>query len=379
MWPVSLACAGLVAVAVGACGSSGSDPSASSNSADSTSAATLLKQTFTGSHDVKSGVVQLNLTVTPHDSSWISGDVVLSLNGPFQSQGANKLPDSDFTLSIQAEGQKATMQLISADGKGYVILGGTPYSLPANTFKQLESGVSSASSGSSKGAELKRLGINPLGWLSNPTVVGQAQLNGEETTHIHADVNPTPMLRDLNRLLGKAGQLGINTGGTKVPSNIPPATRHQIAHALGKPSFDVWTGTSDKTLRKLSLSASVPISGSASSSLGGMTSADVALTFQYSDINQPQTIQAPANPQSFGALRTQVDSLIESVLEAVGTGVGTAGPTILNGTTTVGTGTGTVVGSALSGTDQKYSRCILDAKGDVTKMQSCTKLLGSGG
>jgi hypothetical protein len=377
MWPVSIASAGIVAVAVGACGGSGSDPSGSSNSADTASAATLLKQTFTGSRDVRSGVVQMNVTVTPHDSSLISGDVVFSLNGPFQSEGADKLPDSDLTLSIQAEGQKATMQLISADGKGYVVLGGTPYSLPASSFKQLESSVSAAAvvgSGSSADAEFKRLGINPLSWLSHPTVAGQAQLNGQETTHIHADVNPTPMLRDLSRLLSKAGQLGVNTGGQNVPSKIPPATQHQIAHALGTPSLDVWTGTSNQTLRKLALAASIPVTGSASNSLGGMTSADFALTFQYSDLNQPQTIQAPANPQPYSALRTQVDSLIESVLQAVGTGVGTAGPATLNPTTT-----GTVASTGLTGADQRYSRCIVAAKTDATKLQACTKLLNSGG
>lgn len=380
-WPVSLACTGLVALAVGACGGSGSgsDPSNASNSSDSASAATLLKETFTGSHKVDSGVVDMTLTVTPHDSSLISGPIVLSLNGPFQSEGADKLPDADITVSLQAEGEKGSAQVISAGGNGYVVLGGTAYSLPASALKQLESSMSSAGgagAGSSSSAELKQLGINPLHWLSNPTVAGQTELNGEETTHIHADVSPAPMLSDISKLLGKAGQLGMNTGSSKdVPTKIPAATQRQIAHALGKPSFDVWTGTSDQTLRKFAISASIPVTGSASSSLGGMTSADIALTFQYSDLNQPQTIQAPANPQPFKALRTQVDSLLESVIQEIGAGSAAgSGSAILTGTTT-----GTAAGAALSGADQKYSQCIVAAKGNVSKIQACTKQLRAGG
>jgi hypothetical protein len=378
MWPVSIVCAGVVALAVGACGSSGSDPSTSANTADPVSATTLLKQTFTGSHKVNSGVVQATLTLTPHNSSLLSGDIVLSIDGPFQSEGSGKLPDSDFTLSAQADGETVSAQLISAGGNGYVELAGTAYSLPASTFKHLESSVTSAGgvgTGSSSSAAFKQLGINPLGWLSDATVAGQAQLGGAETTHVHALVDPKPLLSDLSTLLGKAAKLGINSGGKNVPSNIPAATQQQIAQVLGKPSLDVWTGTSDKTLRKLAIDASIAVPSSASKSLGGITSADVALTFQYQDLNQPQQIQAPANPQPFSALRSQLNSLVNSLLQGI-----TSGSLTGTGTGTTGTGTGTgVSASVLSGADQKYAKCIVAAAGNVTKMQACTSLVGSGG
>ena len=38
-----------------------------------------------------------------------------------------------------------------------------------------------------------------------------------------------------------------------------------------------------------------PVSGEISTLLGGMTSAGIGLTLQYADLNQPQTISAPAN------------------------------------------------------------------------------------
>src|ERR1700759_668757 len=81
----------VLAAAVAACGSS--SPASSSAGAQQ-----LLKQTFSGSHTVKSGVLTFSLTLTPSGSSTVSGPITLSLNGPFQSQGAGKLPESDFTI-----------------------------------------------------------------------------------------------------------------------------------------------------------------------------------------------------------------------------------------------------------------------------------------
>jgi hypothetical protein len=368
--------AGLIALAVGACGSSGpgSGSESASNSSDASSAATLLKQTFAGTHKLNSGVLDMTATITPHGSSLLDGKIVLSASGPFQSEGKDKLGDTDLTLSIQAEGEQASMQVISTGGKGYVELGGTTYALPASSIQQIESQMSSAagsgSAQSSANGELAKLGINPLSWISTgATVVGQAQVGGTETTHIHSSVDTAAVLHDFNRLLGETGKLGLGgSGGATVPSSIPAATQSKIVKALGGPSLDVWIGTADQTVRKLTVSATVPVTGSASKQLDGLTSADIALSFQLSDVNQPQTIQTPANPQPYSALQSQLGSLLSTITQGL-SGTGLTG----TGTSTTGTST-----SALSATDQRYSQCIIAAKGDVTKMQACTKLLTGG-
>src|SRR5579862_840711 len=77
--------------AVAACGSSSGSGSGSGGNAQS-----LLKQTFTGSHAVKSGVISFDLTITPSGSSALKGPISLALSGPFQSRGAGKLPASNF-------------------------------------------------------------------------------------------------------------------------------------------------------------------------------------------------------------------------------------------------------------------------------------------
>ena len=80
----------LLALAFGAaaCGG-GSDDEASS----STDVNELLKQTFTGSKDVKSGNLDLSLKIEAQGGdSQVQGPVSISLDGPFQSQDEGKLP-----------------------------------------------------------------------------------------------------------------------------------------------------------------------------------------------------------------------------------------------------------------------------------------------
>ena len=87
---VSVVLAGSAALA--ACGSS---------SSGSSNAESLLKQTFSGSHTVNSGVLTFSLSATPQGSSTIKGPITLSLDGPFQSRGHGKLP---ATARTQAGG-----------------------------------------------------------------------------------------------------------------------------------------------------------------------------------------------------------------------------------------------------------------------------------
>ena len=62
---------------------------ASSSSADPN---TLLKQTFSGSHKVNSGDLNLTPDDRPSGSSMLSGPITLSFGGPFQSPAPASCP-----------------------------------------------------------------------------------------------------------------------------------------------------------------------------------------------------------------------------------------------------------------------------------------------
>jgi hypothetical protein len=386
---VALVTAGLVAGCGGA--SSKTDPPA----AGSSPAHRLLVQTFDGHHTITSGVISVDFKVAPSGSSTIKSPFELTFGGPFSRAGAGKPPESDFTIAISGQGHHGSLQVISAGGKGYITVSGQSYQLPASSFKSVESGLgsvgsSSGASGAKSGTSaLGKLGIHPLDWLSNPQIVrSSSTVGGVATTHVHATVDTTAMLHDLSKLLGKAELLerskSLGTGGTSsLPKSISASAQKKLAKALGSPTVDVWTGASDKVIRRLTIDANIPITGHTTrTQLGGMTSLAVTLEFGYTEVNQPQTITAPASLEPFSVLRSKVAPLLQEIESALvtasptgGTATTTTGATATGtgGTTTTGTGTTTI-----SGVTNRYSDCINKAAGDVRKMLKCASLLGSG-
>ena len=364
----------LASLVLAACGSS--------NDGSSGSPSTLLSQTFTGTHKVTSGVLNLTLTIDPSGSSTLNGPITLSFGGPFQTRGAGKLPESNFTVSASALGRKAALGILSTGTSGYVTLQGTSYQMPQATFQKLESSFAQLASGAGTtqgSSTLSKLGIRPLQWLTNPTTVGTENVGGAQTTHIHAGINVPALLGDLNTFIEKASSASNVAGASQLKSGLPAATRQKIAAAIRNPSFDVWTGTSDKTIRRLNIALTVPITGSLSTQLGGVKSADIGLTMQYSDLNKPQTITAPTTVRPYSEFQTKVSAFIQG-LQGAAAGVLGSGTSSSSGSGSSSSSGGTTPGgSGSSANVTKYGQCIQQANGDVAKMQKCASLLGSSG
>jgi hypothetical protein len=367
----ALLSAAFVALVIAACGGG-----------SSSQATDLLKQTFSGSHTVNSGNLSLDLTLNPSGSNSIKGPITLTFGGPFDSAGSGKLPKSDFNVAINALGRTGSLGILSTGTNGYVKLSGTSYQLPAATFKQLESSFSSltsSSSGGSRSGSLGKLGIDPVHWLKNPTIAGNETVGGANTTHVRSGLNVSALLSDLNTFLSKASSLGVS-GASKLPTSISPSTRARIASSVQQPSLDVWTGADDKTLRKLAINMTVPVTGQISSLLGGLNSAQISLSLQYANLNQPQTIAPPTKVAPYSQFQAKLQSFLSSVQGAVGntaaTGGATGGSTSSPGTTTSppGTTTSSPGTTSLNG----YTQCLQSAGSDITKMQQCAALLNGG-
>jgi hypothetical protein len=360
----------LASLVLAACGSS---------SGSSASPSTVLSQTFTGTHKVTSGILNLTLTIDPSGSSTLNGPITLSFGGPFQTRGTGKLPESNFTVSASAVGRSVSLGILSTGTSGYVTLQGTSYQMPQATFQKLESSFAqlASSAGASKGSStLSRLGIRPLQWLTHPTTVGTETVGGAPTTHIHAGINVPALLNDLNTFLEKASSASGVSSASKLKSGLSPSTRQKIAAAIRNPSFDVWTGTSDKTIRRLTIALTLPVTGSLSTQLGGVKSADIGLTMQYSDLNKPQTITAPTAVRPYSEFQSKVSAFFQSLQSAAAGVIGGSS----SGSSASGSSGGTSPsGSGSSSNVTKYSQCIQQAAGDVAKMQKCASLLSSGG
>ena len=353
----------VAALALAACGSS------SSGSGSSGNAQSLLKQTFASGKPVKSGVLSISLTLNPVGLEHASTTPIsFSISGPFQSRGTGQLP------AVELHDQRSPRSAARASSgscppapAGYVTLSGAAYQLPAADFQRLESGFSSVGGSGQGGGGLSTLGINPQHWLTN--AVGRGL--GHHRRHRH-HAHPRrgqrrpPCSADINTFLDKAS----STAGTKIPTSIPPATQQKIAAAIKNATVDVWTGKSDKVLRKLSLNLNVPVSGQALDrgrrpDLGRRS----ASPCQYSDVNQPQTITAPTNVKPYSEFTAKLRSVLRASRARWARAAG------LDGSTGSSARRASSGSSAATAKIQKYSQCIQSAGQDVAKMQKCASML----
>src|SRR6202042_1304627 len=119
-------------------------------------------------------------------------------------------------------------------------------------------------------------------------------------------------------------------------------------------------------LRKLSVNLNLPVSGQISTLLGGLSSAGIGLTLEYANLNQPQTVAPPTNVQPFSAFAPKLEGILRGIQSSLGAGaLGSSGSAGSTGSGSSGSG------SASSGSVNKYTQCIQQASGNVTKMQKC--------
>lgn len=287
--------------------------------AGSNQAAKLLRETFAGGHRINSGRLAMVLALTPSGASAVKVPITVGLAGPFQDLGPGKLPASEFGISLGALGATVAVAITSTGSDGYVTFQGRSYKLPQATFQQLEgtfAQVGSAPGGTGSGT-LGRLGIHPERWLVGPQIVGTEAIDGIDTTHLRSRINAAALLSDLNTFLRHADSLGVGRSPS-LAHGIDAATRERLAGEVKNPVLNVWTGVSDKTLRRLELGLGVPVGGRLSALLG--RSASVALTIAYTNLNQPQRITAPTKLFPYAQFEAKLRGLVADFAGALGAG-----------------------------------------------------------
>lgn len=345
---VALLALAVLALTLAACGGSSGSGGGSAN------AQTLLRETFTGTHQIRSGKANVQLRVDLTGGTSIRGPIQATISGPFQSAGSGQLPKFDLALDASAQGQGIRAGLTSTSDQLFVNFGGTSYEVPAQLVDRLKQSFDrSQQQRSSQHASFSALGLDPLSWLQDPTVVGTESVGGVKTDHISAKVDVNALLNDVDKLLARVSSGGIpGVPGGRVPSSLPASARTQIEQAVKSATIDVWSGQSDHTLRKLTLAISVV------PPRGATRSVDVNLSIELSDLNQPQTIQAPANSRPLNELLGQLQGLLGGALGGSALG-GSSGSS----------------GGASSKQLNAYAKCIQRAGSNVAEAQKCASLL----
>ena len=298
-------------IALAACsGSGGESPRA------------LLSDTFSGHSQIESGNVNLSFAISASGSVASTKPLSVRLTGPFQSEGSDKLPRFSLKLDLSAAGHGFSAGATATGSALYVQLAGTWFSTPSSTYKAIEAGFAKAShqaSSSKVNSTFSSLGIDPAKWLSNPSNAGTATVGGVTTVHLTADVNVPAFLADVSKLFQAGNALGL---ASPVPgaASITPSAIDELAKSIRVARVEVYTGQSDHRLRRLEVSATVAATTQTRALLGGLSTAQVKVLLEFSDLNKPQSITAPPHPQSSSQLLPALQQLFGVLLGSGSTG-----------------------------------------------------------
>lgn len=354
--PLMLLVIALASLAVAACGGGDDEGKATS----STDVNKLLKDTFSGQNNVKSGKLNLLLDIDSSAAGAAAGPVSVKLAGPFESQGTGRLPKFKIDAALAGAGQNLKAGATSTGDKGFISFQGQNYAVSDEVFKQFKASYEQAQKQAGSGAKpqsLATLGIDPQKWLKNAKNAGEAKVGDEDTIKITGDVDVDALLDDLDKALGQARSLGLQ-GAENLPSKLTPAQRKQFADSVKNLKVEIYTGKKDAILRRMVVKLGLSQASDKSKT------ANVGLDLSLLDVNEGQEIEAPSNAKPFDQLLGQLGA------SGLAGGLGGSG-------SSGGGSSGSGSGSNGSNADafKKYSDCVAKAGNDAAKAQKCADLL----
>jgi hypothetical protein len=190
----------------------------------------------------------------------------IHIAGAFVANEAKGLPN----LKVRISAGGVNGGFVSLGDKAYFIRGDIGWRVPPALWAPV--------------AQNSPLAVHPSTWVRDVKSEGNQTIAGVKTEHVSATVDPEAVANDL-------AQVANQSGGK------PPRA---VSGAVKGGEIDVWVGTDDHILRRMSANLTL--------ASGGRLELDLRLN----DVNKPQQIEAPARVRAgvpsgaFGALAQSV-------------------------------------------------------------------------
>jgi len=283
----------LALAAVGAgCGGGGG------GGGDSSDAKAMLEKAFTT--EVDSADLKIDLSADLQGVEQLNGPLSLTIEGPYKSQGKNKLPLFDWDLNVQGGGQTFAGGLVVTASNAFVEFQGTNYEVGSELFKQFASQIEQQSSSSPQ--SLKALGVDPASWLRDPKVEDGQEIGGDATQVITGEVDVEKVVRDFFDLAkSPAVRQQLESQGQTAPEIKEPTDEElaKVRDAIKNLTFEANVDEND-VLRRLSLDADFDVpEGSDGGSLQG---GKISFEFLLNEVGIDPKIEAPTGARPLSEL-----------------------------------------------------------------------------
>ncbi len=292
-----------LAVALTACGGDDNGGGGDEDPAE------LLRTALSGSQEMKSAVVDVSVDGEIEGDQ--GGTFSLSVTGPSQSENKG-IGSTDLDVNVEADipglaaltggGDEVSLEggVTIVDEKLFVEWDGETYVADEQTFEQFAPGLGDVLSASTspqvEEAEADEF-IDSLEDLKNE---GTEEIEGVETTHVSGKLSPE----------------GIETLAEQQGRPVPGLDLGD----LDPIDFDMYIGTEDNLMRRMEMGLDMDLPEEAQSS--GAESLNFSVSVTLSEVNEPQTIEAPKGARPMQELIDKVSGSLGLFGLGLGSGAG---------------------------------------------------------
>jgi hypothetical protein len=273
-------------------------------------AAAVINETFGGKKDVNSGKLEMSVSAELEGTGAAANldePVSLKLSGPFESRGNEALPEVDLDLSVSGGGQTFTAGALTTGEEAFISYQGTDYQVPDSQFRRYKRQIerdARRDRNRDDNFNFAALGINPRDWIENPKNEGTEDVGGAETIHVSADVDVAAFVNDLDDLLGRASNLGVQN--QQLPEELTQAQKKQIEEAIQDVRFDLYTGKDDKILRRIEVEFGFELPRALREDAQGVERGKVDMALEIADVNEEQQITPPKDARPLSELQSSL-------------------------------------------------------------------------
>lgn len=237
-----------------------------------------------------------------------AGDPInLQASGPFRSN-EGKLPSVDLTLRLGTGGGGQTIEtgFLSTGDRAFVKFQDVYYEQPRAEVRRANRAL--AENRGKRESSLSALGLDPRSWMSEAKDEGDEKVAGVETRHVSGTLDVAHMMSDLNKLVERGGSALGGATGQQAPEPLTDAEIRRIAEVVRDPTFDVYVGKEDDTIRRVSARIEADVPEEDRDGLNGLAGGTLAFSIEFEDVNGDQEIEAPSSARPLSDLTRSLGS-----------------------------------------------------------------------
>ena len=288
----------------------------------------------------------------------LSDPLQIQAEGPFRTN-KDKLPSADIDLEVgTGTGQTISSGVLTTGDRVFVKFQDVYFEQPASQVAKTNATI--AARGKKSGQSLSELGLDPRSWIAQAKDEGDATVAGADTRHVSGTLDVTRLMRNINEFVSRSAS-ALGSSGKSVPK-LTAADIAELAQAVKNPSFDVYVGKRDGTIRRVSGRIEFDVPETDREGLGGLTGGTITFSIELRNVNGHQQIEAPAHSRPLSQLTKSLGGAIGAL------GGGAASPSSPSG--------GSSDDNSSDSEFQRYAKCLDKAKPDDTEqLQRCADLL----